>query len=200
MWAVERVHVVAAGVKDQSVGVATPVGLCGSGVWDAVAQLRQWGGVDERGNMGEHPRVRRTDHGPEFVLVAAEEGGNSRDVVITRGDVGEIQLAKGAIRAGINILLDEAGLSQQDIDQVVIAGAFGTYIDVSSAIVIGMFPPLPLERFNQVGNAAGMGAKLALVSQEQRARAAEIARQVEYIELTNDKRFVDKFARAMYLK
>ena len=83
---------------------------------------------------------------------------------------------------------------------MIIAGAFGTYIDVSSAIAIGMFPRLPLERFNQVGNAAGMGAKLALVSQEQRDLAAEIARQVEYIELTNDKRFVDEFTGAMYLK
>jgi uncharacterized 2Fe-2S/4Fe-4S cluster protein (DUF4445 family) len=96
--------------------------------------------------------------------------------------------------------LDEAGLSEQDIDQVIIAGAFGTYIDVSSAITIGMFPPLPVERFNQVGNAAGMGAKLALVSGEQRAKAAEIAHQVEYIELTNDERFVGEFAGAMYLK
>ena len=150
--------------------------------------------------MGHHPRVRRTEHGPEFVLVTAGEGGNGRDVVLTRGDVGEIQLAKGAMRAGINILLDEADLSEQDIDEVIIAGAFGTYIDVSSAIAIGMLPSLPLERFSQVGNAAGMGAKLALVSREQRARAAEIARQVEYIELTNDSRFVHEFAEAMYLK
>ncbi len=198
--AIERLRIVASGVQYQTIGDAPPVGLCGSGVLDAVAQLRQLGVVDERGNMGVHPRVRRTEHGPEFVLVAAEEGGNGRDVVLTRGDIGEIQLAKGAIRAGINILLDEAGLSERDIDGVIIAGAFGTYIDVSSAIAIGMFPPLPLERFNQVGNAAGMGAKLALVSKEQRAKAAEIARQVEYIELTNDSRFVDEFARAMYLK
>jgi len=198
--AIERLRITASGVEYQTIGDAPPVGLCGSGVLDAVAQLRQLGVLDERGNMGHHPRVRRTEHGPEFVLVAAGEGGNGREVVLTRGDVGEIQLAKGAIRAGINILLDEAGLSEQDIDQVIIAGAFGTYIDVSSAIVIGMFPPLPLERFNQVGNAAGMGAKLALVSQEQRAQAAEIARQVEYIELTNDKRFVSEFAKAMYLK
>jgi uncharacterized 2Fe-2S/4Fe-4S cluster protein (DUF4445 family) len=198
--AIERLRIVASGVEYQTIGDAPPVGLCGSGVLDAVAQLRQLGVVDERGNMGDHPRVRHTEHGPEFVLVMAEEGGNGRDVVLTRGDVGEIQLAKGAIRAGINILLDEAGLSEQDIDQVIIAGAFGTYIDVSSAIIIGMFPPLPLERFNQVGNAAGMGAKLALVSKEQRAKAAEIARQVEYIELTNDSRFVDEFAKAMYLK
>jgi len=198
--AIERLRIVASGVEYQTIGDAPPVGLCGSGVLDAVAQLRQLGVVDERGNMGDHPRVRRTEHGPEFVLVAAEEGGNGRDVVLTRGDIGEIQLAKGAIRAGINILLDEAGLSERDIDGVIIAGAFGTYIDVSSAIAIGMFPPLPLERFNQVGNAAGMGAKLALVSKEQRAKAAEIARQVEYIELTNDSRFVDEFARAMYLK
>jgi uncharacterized 2Fe-2S/4Fe-4S cluster protein (DUF4445 family) len=198
--AIERLSITASGVEYQTIGDAPPVGLCGSGVLDAVAQLRQLGVLDERGNMGDHPRVRRTDHGPEFVLVAAEEGENGREVVITRGDVGEIQLAKGAIRAGINILLDEVGLSEQDIDRVIIAGAFGTYIDVSSAITIGMFPPLPVERFNQVGNAAGMGAKLALVSREQRARAAEIARQVEYIELTNDKRFVDEFAKAMYLK
>jgi len=198
--AIEQLRLADSGVEYQTIGDAPPVGLCGSGVLDAVAQLRQLGIVDERGNMGNHPRVRRTDHGPEFVLVAAEESRGGREVVITRGDVGEIQLAKGAIRAGINILLDEAGLSAQEIDQVIIAGAFGTYIDVSSAIAIGMFPPLPVERFNQVGNAAGMGAKLALVSQEQRARAAEIARQVEYIELTNDKRFVEEFARAMYLK
>jgi uncharacterized 2Fe-2S/4Fe-4S cluster protein (DUF4445 family) len=198
--AIERLRITASGVEYQTIGDAPPVGLCGSGVLDAVAQLRQSGIVDERGNMGHHPRVRRTDHGPEFVLVAAGEEGSDREVVITRGDVGEIQLAKGAIRAGINILLDEAGLSEQDIDQVIIAGAFGTYIDVSSAIVIGMFPPIPLERFNQVGNAAGMGAKLALVSQEQRDLAAEIARQVEYIELTNDKRFVDEFTKSMYLK
>jgi len=197
--AIERLRIVASGVEYQTIGGAPPVGLCGSGVLDAVAQLRQLGVVDERGNMGHHPGVRRTDHGPEFVLVESGEG-SGREVVLTRGDVGEIQLAKGAIRVGINILLDEAGLSEQDIDQVIIAGAFGTYIDVSSAIVIGMFPPLPLERFNQVGNAAGMGAKLALVSQEQRAKAAEIARQVEYIELTNDKRFVSEFAKAMYLK
>ncbi len=198
--AIERLSITASGVEYQTIGDTPPVGLCGSGVLDAVAQLRQLGVLDERGNMGHHPRVRRTERGPEFVLVAAKESGNEREVVITRGDVGEIQLAKGAIRAGINILLDEASLSQQDIDEVIIAGAFGTYIDVSSAIVIGMFPPLPLGCFNQVGNAAGMGAKLALVSQEQRAKAAEIAHQVEYIELTNDRRFVDEFARAMYLK
>ena len=198
--AIERLRIAASGVEYQTIGDAPPVGLCGSGVLDAVAQLRQLGVVNERGNMGDHPRVRRTEHGPEFVLVAAGEDENGRDVVLTRGDVGEIQLAKGAIRAGINILLDEAGLSEQDIDEVIIAGAFGTYIDVSSAVAIGMFPPLPLERFSQVGNAAGMGAKLALISKQQRAKAAEIARRIEYIELTNDGRFVDEFAKAMYLK
>jgi uncharacterized 2Fe-2S/4Fe-4S cluster protein (DUF4445 family) len=198
--AIERLRIVDSGLEYQTIGDAPPVGLCGSGVLDAVAQLRQFGVLDERGNMGDHPGVRRTDHGPEFVLVAGEGDGNGREVVISRGDVGEIQLAKGAIRAGINILLDEAGVSEGDIEQVIIAGAFGTYIDVASAITIGMFPPLPVDRFNQVGNAAGMGAKLALVSREQRAKAAEIARQVEYIELTNDKRFVEEFARAMYLK
>jgi uncharacterized 2Fe-2S/4Fe-4S cluster protein (DUF4445 family) len=188
-------------VEYQTIDGAPPVGLCGSGILDAVAQLLEAGVLDERGSMGEHhPRVRQGKNGPEFVLVAQGEGGDGREVVITRADVGEIQLAKGAMRAGINVLLDEAGLSTEEIDKIVIAGAFGTYVDVGSAVAVGMVPPLPLSRFVQVGNAAAIGAKLALISTKQRALAEEIARQVEYIELTNDRRFVRQFTEAMFLR
>lgn len=108
-------------------------------------------------------------------------------------------MAKGAIRTGINILLGEAGFTTSDLDKVIIAGAFGTYLDVASAITIGMFPQLPLERFGQVGNAAGIGAKLALVSKEQRAKAEEIARHAQYIELAAKPYFAEEFTRAMLL-
>jgi uncharacterized 2Fe-2S/4Fe-4S cluster protein (DUF4445 family) len=146
-----------------------------------------------------HPRVRETGDRPEFVLVPAGENGARNDIVVTRKDVSEIQLAKGAIRAGIEVLLDEAGVEIDEVARVVIAGAFGTYLDVASARAIGMFPPLPLDRFDQVGNAAGIGAKLALLSRHCRAVAEEIAQRVEYVELTTDTRFSSAYMNAMGL-
>jgi uncharacterized 2Fe-2S/4Fe-4S cluster protein (DUF4445 family) len=207
--AIERLRLVDSRVVEyQTIGNQPPVGLCGSGILDAVAELRRVGVLDERGAMGDpfgyaqgmHPRVRRGDDGPEFVLISGEESGRGQDIVITRGDVGEIQLAKGAIQAGLGVLLETAGLSESQLDEVIVAGAFGTYIDVRSAVAIGMLPSLPLTRFSQVGNAAGTGARLVLVSAEQRAKATEVAGRVEYIELTNHPRFAERFAEAMYLR
>jgi uncharacterized 2Fe-2S/4Fe-4S cluster protein (DUF4445 family) len=143
--------------------------------------------------------VRQSDDGPEVLLAAAAITRHGRDIVLNRKDVSEIQLSKGAMRAGIEILLEQFGLTADDIDEFIIAGAFGTYIDVASAITIGMFPSIPLERFRQVGNAAGIGAKLSLLSLEQRAQAAELATNVEYLELTNYPGFTNEFAKAMSL-
>ncbi len=191
----------ASGVEYQTIDGAPPVGICGSGVLDAVAELRRVGILRENGAMrvDSHPRVRGTGGATEFVLVPAGEREALRDVVITRKDVNEIQLAKGAIRAGVDVLLEEAGLEEGQIERVVIAGAFGTYLDVGSALAVGMFPPLPRERFVQVGNAAGMGAKMVLVSRRCRARTEEIARRVEYIELTTHARFVAVYTAALML-
>jgi uncharacterized 2Fe-2S/4Fe-4S cluster protein (DUF4445 family) len=100
------------------------------------------------------------------------------------------------MRAGAEVLMAQAGISVDDLDRIVIAGAFGSYIDVDNALRVGMFPPLPADRFDQVGNAAGVGARLVLISREQRALAAEIALQAEYVELTNDSRFAMAFAEA----
>jgi uncharacterized 2Fe-2S/4Fe-4S cluster protein (DUF4445 family) len=134
------------------------------------------------------------------VIAEAKKSGANEDITISRADVSEIQLAKGAMRAGMRILLNEAGLTEADVEGIVVAGAFGTYIDVGSAVTIGMFPPLPLDRFQQVGNAAGMGARLALLSASQRAKTLEIARRAEYVELTNEQNFSTEFARAMVLE
>jgi len=119
---------------------------------------------------------------------------------VSRPVVGaELQLAKGVIRCGIEALLQEAGIAAADLDRVIIAGAFGTYIAVESAITIGLLPVLPLERISQVGNAAGTGARLALISRAQRDQAQEIARRVRYLELARTPRFMRNFAEAMYL-
>ncbi len=198
--AIERVRLTDSHVEYQTIGDAPPVGLCGSGILDAVAQLRLTGVLDRFGKMEAHPRTRRGEKGREFVLVEAAESGVGEDITVSRADVSEIQLAKGAMRAGVRILLQEAGLTEADLEGVVVAGAFGTYIDVASAVAIGMLPRLPLDRFWQVGNAAGMGARLALLSTAQRAKAVDIARRAEYVELTNSRNFADEFARAMYLE
>jgi uncharacterized 2Fe-2S/4Fe-4S cluster protein (DUF4445 family) len=198
--AIEHLRLVKDRVEYQTIGGAPPVGLCGSGILDALAQLHLAGVVDARGRMGEHPRVRETDGPREFVLVDEGEDGNDRSAItFTQKDVRALQLAKGAMRTGINVLLETNGLTADEIERVMIAGAFGTYIDVASAVAIGMLPRLPLERFRQVGNAAGMGAKLALISRSKRAEAQALARRIGYIELARDSQFARTFAQAMYL-
>ena len=117
--------------------------------------------------------------------------------MLTRTDVGEIQLAKAAIRAGIELLLAAAGIDADALDEVVVAGAFGTYLDVASAVAAGMLPRLPTERYRQVGNAAGLGAQQLLVSRQRRALAGEIARRVRYVELTTHPEFADTFAQEL---
>ena len=129
----------------------------------------------------------------------AGESGSGREIAVTRKDVNEIQLAKGAIRSGIDILLAESGLAASEVGLWVIAGAFGTYLDLDSAMRIGMFPSAPLERFRQVGNAAGMGAKQMLPNRASRKAASRIVEQVEYIELTAYDYFTETFLQNMYL-
>jgi uncharacterized 2Fe-2S/4Fe-4S cluster protein (DUF4445 family) len=133
------------------------------------------------------------------MLVSKEERKGKPAITITQHDVRELQLAKAAIRTGIQILLETSRCAQDDIKQVIIAGAFGTYIDISSAVAIGMLPPIPLDRFHQVGNAAGMGAKLALISLRSRAQARAIASRVSYIELASSPDFQPTFMQASYL-
>lgn len=179
----------------QTIAGETPIGICGSGLLDIVAQLRLNNIIDKSGRMGAHPRVRK-EIVTEFILV---ERPGQDPITISQKDVRELQLAKAAIRAGIQALVMAVGLTETDIEQVIIAGAFGTFIDVGSAVTIGMLPPLPLDRFSQVGNAAGTGARLALISTTQRAKAAEIARRDGYIELASVPNFQRKFAEATNL-
>ncbi|MDY7075454.1 MAG: ASKHA domain-containing protein [Chloroflexota bacterium] len=198
--AIEHVRLVDGRVEYQTIGGAPPVGLCGSGILDSLAELYRAGVVKASGRMSSgHPGVRETDGMREFVLVGEEGQGAQPAITITQKDVRELQLAKGAMRAGVQMLLEEQGLSEEEIDRVIIAGAFGTYIDVTSAITIGMLPSLPLDRFQQVGNAAGMGAKLSLISRSKRVEAQHIARRVGYVELATSPRFMQIFTQAMLI-
>jgi len=198
--AIERVRIDSQGVHYQTVDAIPPVGICGSGILDAMAQLYLAGIIDEGGRMKEEQaRVRRQNNHLEFVLVEEDKKHKRSAVVITQNDIRELQLAKAAIRTGIQVLLEANNCSEEDITKVFIAGAFGTYIDISSAITIGMLPTLPLERFQLLGNAAGMGAKLALISLNKRAEAQMLSRKVRYLELASAPGFNQTFIQAGYL-
>ena len=203
--AIDRVRIRDGEIHLTTIGNAPAVGICGSGILEAVAQMLDAAIVDARGVLRpvDH-RVRVLGQGrgakTEFILAPADASGHGRDVVVTRKDVNEIQLAKGAIRAGIEILLQEAGIPADAIEEFIIAGAFGTHLDLSSALRIGMFPTIPIERYHQVGNAAGVGAKQMLISMARRAEAARIVNGVHYIELTTHADFTPQFVEAMYFR
>jgi uncharacterized 2Fe-2S/4Fe-4S cluster protein (DUF4445 family) len=198
--AIERLRITDDIIQYQTIDGAPPIGICGSGILDALSQLYLAKIIDEGGRItSNHPRVRNYKGQREFVLVTKEERDGKPAITITQRDIRELQLAKAAIRSGIQTLLEANGCSEDKIQQVVIAGAFGTYIDVSSAVTIGMLPSLPLGCFQQIGNAAGMGAKLALISLAKRAEAQAITSRVKYIELASAPGFEQTFIQASYL-
>ena len=191
--AIERARWSEGKIQWQTIANKPPVGICGSGILDVVAALLDGGLLKSTGAL-------ITSIGLGYVLVPASSSGLGRDLIVTRKDVHEIQLAKSAIRSGLEILLRESGLNFADLDEFIVAGAFGTYLDLRSAIRIGMFPPLHLDKFRQVGNAAGVGAKQMLVSIKQRLQAQKLAHKIAYLELATHKTFMELFISHMGLE
>ena len=183
-----------------TIGNKPPIGICGSGVLDGVAELVRHGLVNDYGILKDGPRmVKEEGNGRNsgFLLVSTAGSGLDHDIVLIQKDISEIQLAKAAIASGIELLLQSAGLKTDEIDKVIVAGAFGTHLRLESAIAIGLLPALPLDRFEQVGNAAGAGSRMALISLAERRTAQKIAKDVQYLELTAQPQFSLAFARAL---
>ena len=197
--AIEAVRFSESSIRLKTIDDMPAIGLCGSGIVDTVAELYRWSVINRQGRFDrEHPRVRAGRRGPEIVLVPAEQSGSGRDIVVTQHDINEIQLAKGAIRAGLDILLNVTGTAPEDVEDVLIAGAFGSYLNIQSALDMGLLPRLPGAAYRQIGNAAGLGARRALVSKAERRRAHRIAERVRYTELTTHPRFSRWFAEGMF--
>jgi uncharacterized 2Fe-2S/4Fe-4S cluster protein (DUF4445 family) len=196
--AIEKVRINAHGVELTTIDDEPAVGLCGSGILDTIAELYRTGRLDRTGRFQrERQDVRSGDQGSEFLLVPAGKSGSGRDIVITQKDVNEIQLAKGAIHAGLKILLEATATPPDAVQEVIVAGAFGSYLNINNAIHMGLFPHLPNAQYRQVGNAAALGAKWILISRLARRRAQQIARQTRYLELTTYPKFSRQFALAM---
>jgi uncharacterized 2Fe-2S/4Fe-4S cluster protein (DUF4445 family) len=185
-------------------------GICGSGLVDAIAQLLDAGILTPTGRFrkpheldeaGVPPQLRqrliKVGGKRQFVLVEAEHADSGEPLVLTQHDVRELQLAKGAIAAGIAILMEQLQIQADDVSEILLAGAFGNYLDPRSAVRIGLIPGLPASRIRSVGNAAGLGSQLALLSGQAKQEAAQIANTTEHIALTNDPAFQLAFADAM---
>ena len=206
--AIESIELLDDDLRIRTIDDQPAIGICGSGIFDAMAALLEAGLCDPMGRMvnGQVPETiaaniarRLEGEGPQRKVLLAEagDGAQTENIGITQRDVREIQLAKGAVRAAIEVLLKEAGLKADDLGDILLAGAFGNHISPASAVRIGMLPDIPLERIRGVGNAAGAGAILALLSTEERERAAEIARQATHLELSSRLDFQMTFADTM---
>lgn len=200
--AIERVQIEDDEIRIFTINNEPPVGICGSGILDAVAEMKEAGVLNEKGALieGMQNVSGSGKNNLAFTLSPADDNGVDRAITVTRTDVNEIQLAKAAIRAGQEVLMAKAGVTAEDLDEIIIAGAFGNYIDVPNAVKIGMFPKISETKFKQIGNAAGMGAKMALLSKDQRKKIARVIEDVEYVELTTYEDFQKKFVDAIYLR
>lgn len=174
-------------------------GICGSGVIDAIAAMHKAGVISKAGRINaklDTPRVRRGESGKlEYVLAWAKETAVGKDIVITQADIRAVQLAKAALYVGAEYLMEKLGVDH--VDEVILAGAFGSYIDKESAMAIGMFPDCDLSRVHAVGNAAGDGARIALLNVGKRREAAKVARRVEFVETAIEPDFQKKFMDAI---
>lgn len=184
-----------------TIGDYKPVGLCGSGVIDTLAEMLRYGLINNTGriiNNDSTERLRKIDGIMEYVIAWDNETGTDQDIVISQKDVRELQLAKAAIFTGCSILMKRKNVDVRDIKKVYIAGAFGNYINPRNAEIIGLFPNVEIDTIEFVGNAASSGAKMALTSKEAREEAEEISKKVRYLELGAEPNFNKEFASALF--
>ena len=189
------------------IGSARAIGICGSGLIDACAKMVEAGVIDGMGRLGPRDlkrlppsvvaRLRTGDAGVEFVLVWDAGAGKNGDVTLTQGDIRQLQLAKSAIYSGIVLLQRVMGIDDADLVELMLCGGFGNYISTESAVAIRLLPDIDLDRITYVGNAAHLGAQMALLSEHERARADELAQRIEHVALAARPDFQDIFIDGM---
>lgn len=206
--AIEKIVIAEDGdVFFKTIGECEPQGICGSGLIDAIAQMLKAKLISKTGRLisaadvdkkklpeGFKERLTEVEGQRQFVLVSKASG---EDIVITQNDIREVQLAKGAISAGISLMLEEAGKTVADISKVVVAGAFGNYIDKESAVTIGLLPKIGMEKIISAGNTAGAGVSMTLVSGKEMELAEDVIIKVEHIELAEKENFQNTYLSAM---
>jgi uncharacterized 2Fe-2S/4Fe-4S cluster protein (DUF4445 family) len=177
------------------------VGICGSGIINIVSQLVKTGILGRNGSYAtdlDSDRIREGRSGGEYVICKAAESGIDTDIVLSEVDLDNITRAKGAMFAGYTCLLDKVGLDVSSIDQVIIAGAFGSFINLDHAITIGLLPDIPREKFTFIGNSSLKGARLTVIDKSLFTKAQEIGRTMMNVELSEDPSYMDNFMAALF--
>jgi uncharacterized 2Fe-2S/4Fe-4S cluster protein (DUF4445 family) len=205
--AIERVSI-GGDVACDVIGAAPAIGICGSGLIDACAKMLDAKVVDFKGLLARENASHALPHalrarfitgeaGREFVLVWKKDAGKGQDITLTQGDIRQLQLAKSAIYSGIVMLQKVMDVSDEDIAELMLCGGFGNYINIASAVRIRLLPALPLEKITYMGNAAALGAQMALLSETERKRAFELAQRIEHVALAARPDFQDIFVDGM---
>ncbi|MEM7224346.1 MAG: ASKHA domain-containing protein [Pseudomonadota bacterium] len=189
------------------IGQAPPIGICGSGLIDAVAKMLQARVVSTSGLLeydrrddftpALSARFVKIDDKEQFVLAAAADAGIDQDITLTQGDIRQLQLAKGAICSGVMTLQQEMNVSNDDLEELMLCGGFGNYINIASALRIRLLPELAQDKITYYGNAAALGAQMALLSESERARASQLAREIEHLSLASQPDFQETFMVAL---
>jgi uncharacterized 2Fe-2S/4Fe-4S cluster protein (DUF4445 family) len=184
------------------IGNEKPRGICGSGLISLLSEMFITGVIDKGGNFNVtsgSERVRTGEHGGEYVVAWGRETADGQDIVITKVDVDNLLRAKAAIYAGFSVLAHSVGLRLEDVQQFLIAGAFGQYLNIEKAVQIGLLPDMPWNRFKFLGNTSVLGAYMALLSRQARVQISEAASKLTYLELSADNSFYDQFTSALFL-
>ncbi len=201
--AIERVAINALGkFVCKVIGKTSPKGICGSGVIDLAAELFRTGAIDKSGRFQRDsviPGIRDGEYGTEIVVIPGAETATGRDITINEDDLAVFIRSKGAIYTAADSLLSKMGLEFTDVAKVYISGGFGNYVDVGNAILIGLFPDLPLERFQFIGNGSLIGARTCLVSCEALEDAQDVADRMTYVDLSTDTKFMNDFTSSLFL-
>jgi len=189
-------------VRYETIGDAEPIGICGSAMVDIVAEMLKAGLIDRTGKFNINKNTecfQKINDEYVFVIAKPNETKSGTPIVVTQKDIREIQLAKAAIYTGCSILMRERNISIDIIDKVFVAGAFGNYLNIENSVIIGLLPDIPPSKVEFVGNAAGSGAIMALISKKERRKAKQIAKRTNYVELATDPNFNIELATSMYL-
>lgn len=197
--AIQKVDVADGKLAFETVGGDSPQGICGSGFIDLISALWKTGAINRSGRISSDGAVREGDDGPELVVVPGSDSGTGSDIVVSEGDLKNLIRSKAAVYAGLRVMLNQVGMSIDDVDRVTVAGGFGNYLNVARAIEIGLLPDLPLDRFRYAGNTSLQGSRKWLLDGEARERAQKIAESMTYLELSVGNEFMDEFMKALFL-
>jgi len=201
--AIEMMRILPDGrVRHRTIGDKKPKGLCGSGMLDCLAEMLRAGIIDRTGNIsadGRNERIRERNGVLEYVVIPREETATDNDIVLTQHDIEHLIRSKAAVYAALSVQLDAMAMDVSQINQVYIAGGFGNYMNLRNAITIGMLPDIPVEHIKFVGNTSASGAKMALLSNEAFDTIEQIARQMTYLDLMGNNKFMEEFVSASFL-